>query len=255
MSAPAPDPHALLPLSRVPRTGLPPRAVVVGDPARAAAVAALLDDAEEVSYHREYRTFRGTWRGVPVVVASHGIGGPGAILLFQELADAGVRTFVRFGTAGAMRPGIGDGDLVVAEAAVRDDGVTGQLVPAEYPAVSSPEAVFALTRAARAAGAPHHRGIVWTRAAFQPGLIPLNQYDGAGLAAIEMEVSALFVMASLRGLVAGAVLVVDGVNADELVDQESTGGYDPHRDVVAEGVARGSVVALEALRTLTEEQL
>ncbi|MHB9756329.1 nucleoside phosphorylase [Streptomyces sp. BYX5S] len=255
MSAPAPDPHALLPLSRVPRTGLPPRAVVVGDPARAAAVAALLDDAEEVSYHREYRTFRGTWRGVPVVVASHGIGGPGAILLFQELADAGVRTFVRFGTAGAMRPGIDDGDLVVAEAAVRDDGVTGQLVPAEYPAVSSPEAVFALTRAARAAGAPHHRGIVWTRAAFQPGLIPLNQYDGAGLAAIEMEVSALFVMASLRGLVAGAVLVVDGVNADELVDQESTGGYDPHRDVVAEGVARGSVVALEALRTLTEEQL
>ncbi|MGD6740332.1 nucleoside phosphorylase [Streptomyces sp. BH106] len=255
MSAPAPDPHSLLPLSRVPRTGLPPRAVVVGDPERAAAVAALLDDAVEVSYNREYRTFSGTWRGVPVVVASHGIGGPGAILLFQELADAGVRTFVRFGTAGAMRPGIGDGDLVVAEAAVRDDGVTGQLVPAEYPAVSAPEAVLALTRAARDAGAPHHRGVVWTRAAFQPGLIPLNQYDGAGLAAIEMEVSALFVTASLRGLVAGAVLVVDGVNADDLVDEESTGGYDPHREVVAEGVARGSVVALEALRILTEEQL
>ncbi|WP_329548635.1 nucleoside phosphorylase [Streptomyces sp. NBC_01356] len=243
----------LLPITRIPRTGLPPQAVVVGDPARAEAVAALLDGAEEVSYHREYRVFSGSWKGLPVTVASHGVGAPGAILLFQELADAGVTTFLRFGTAGAMRPGIGDGDLVIAEAAVRDDGVTQQLLPPEYPAVSSPEAVLALQRAARAAGAPHHRGLVWTRAAFQPGLIPLTAYDNAGLAAIEMELSALLVTASLRGLVAGGVLVVDGANADELVDEENTGGYNPHRDVVAEGVERGALVSLEALRLLAEE--
>ncbi|MFD5626857.1 MULTISPECIES: purine-nucleoside phosphorylase [unclassified Streptomyces] len=243
----------LLPVTRIPRTGLAPYALVVGDPARAAAVAALLDAAEEVSYHREYRVFSGSWKGLPVTVASHGVGAPGAILLFQELADAGVTTFLRFGTAGSMRPGIGDGDLVIAEAAVRDDGVTQQLLPPEYPAVSAPEAVLALQRAARAAGAPHHRGLVWTRAAFQPGLIPLNAYDNAGLAAIEMELSALLVTASLRGLVAGGVLVVDGANADELVDEENTGGYNPHRDVVAEGVERGAVVSLEALRLLAEE--
>ncbi|MGW2856279.1 phosphorylase family protein, partial [Streptomyces sp. NPDC001215] len=196
----------LSPVTRIPRTGLPPYAVVVGDPARTATVSALLDGAEEVSYHREYRVFRGSWQGLPVTVASHGVGAPGAILLFQELADVGVRTMLRLGTAGAMRPGIGDGDLVVAEAAVRDDGVTQQLLPPEYPAVSAPEAVLALVRAAREAGVPHHRGIVWTRAAFQPGLIPLNAYDGARLAAIEMELSALLVTASLRGLVAGGVL-------------------------------------------------
>ena len=243
----------LLPITRIPRAGLPPSALVVGDPARAADVAALLDGAEEVSYHREYRVFSGSWKGLPVTVASHGVGAPGAILLFQELADAGVRTFLRFGTAGAMRAGIGDGDLVIAEAAVRDDGVTQQLLPPEYPAVSAPEAVFALQRAARAAGAPHHRGLVWTRAAFQPGLIPLTAYDTAGLAAIEMELSALLVTASLRGLVAGGVLVIDGANADELVDESATGGYNPHRDVVAAGVERGAVVSLEALRLLAEE--
>jgi uridine phosphorylase len=246
----------LSPVTRIPRSGLPPHAVVVGDPARAATLGALLDGAEEVSYHREYRVFRGSWKGLPVTVASHGVGAPGAILLFQELADAGVRTFLRFGTAGAMKPEIGDGDLVIAEAAVRDDGVTQQLLPPEYPAVCAPEAVFALQRAARDADVPHHRGIVWTRAAFQPGLIPLNAYDGAGLAAIEMELSALLVTASLRGLVAGGVLVVDGANADELVDKDatfSTGAYDPHREVVARGVERGALIALEALRMLAEE--
>lgn len=244
----------LLPVTRIPRTGLPAHALVVGDPARAAAVAGLLDDAKEVAYHREYRTFTGSWKGLPVVVASHGVGGPGAILLFQELADAGVHTLIRFGTAGAMRRGIGDGDLVIAEAAVRDDGVTQQLLPPEYPAVSAPEAVLALQRAAEAAGAPYHRGFVWTRAAFQPGLVPLPTatYEKAGLAAIEMELSALYIAASLRGLVAGGVLVIDGANADDLVDEESTGGYNPHRDVVAEGVARGGVVGLEALRLLAE---
>ncbi|SNT09061.1 nucleoside phosphorylase [Actinacidiphila glaucinigra] len=244
-----------LPISRIPRTGLPAHAVVVGDPARSAEVAALLTDAREVSHHREYRTFTGTWRGTPVVVSSHGVGGPGAMCLFQELAEAGVGTILRLGTAGAIRAGIGDGDLVIAEAAVRDDGVTQQLLPPEYPAFAAPEAVLALQRAARAVGAPHHRGVVWTRAAFQPGFLPLpgEAYAAAGIAAIEMELSALLVLASTRGLVAGGALVVDGANADDLVDVEATGGYDPHRAVVAEGVARGSRVTLDALHLLATE--
>ncbi|MGH4030738.1 nucleoside phosphorylase [Actinomycetota bacterium Odt1-20B] len=245
----------VFPVTRVPRTGLPPHAVVVGDPARAETVADLLDDAKEVSYHREYRVFTGGWQGVPVVVASHGVGAPGAVLLFQELADAGVRTFVRLGTAGAIRSGIRDGDLVIADAAVRDDGVTQQLIPAEYPAVATPEAVLALQRAARSAAAPYHRGVVWTRAAFQPGFLPLpgEAYERAGVAAIEMELSALFVLASTRRLTAGGALVVDGANADDLVDEAATGGYDPHRDVVADGVARAARITLDALRLLAAE--
>jgi uridine phosphorylase len=236
----------LLPVTRLPRTGLPPRAVVVGDPFRAERVAKRLDDPAEVAWAREYRSFRGSWQGVEVVVAAHGVGGPGAICLFQELADAGVGTILRLGTAGAMQPGVGDGDLVIAEACVRDDGVTQQLVPPEYPAVASAEAVLALVAAARDRQAPHHRGLVWTRAAFYPGLlpVPMPAYVRAGVLAIEMELSALLVLGSLRGLITGGVLVIDGVAADELVE---TTGYDPHRDVVAAGVDRGIEVTLDAL--------
>jgi uridine phosphorylase len=239
----------LLPVTRLPRTGLPTRAVVVGDPFRAERVAKRLEDPVEVAWAREYRSFRGSWAGVEVVVSSHGVGGPGAICLFQELADAGVRTILRLGTAGAMQPGVGDGDLVIAEACVRDDGVTQQLVPPEFPAVASAEAVLALVDAARRREAPHHRGLVWTRAAFYPGLlpVPMPAYVRAGVLAIEMELSALLVLGSLRGLTTGGVLVIDGAAADELV--EST-GYDPHRDVVAEGVDRGIAVALDALAGL-----
>ncbi|MBX0301220.1 nucleoside phosphorylase [Cryobacterium sp. 1639] len=239
------------PVTGLPRTGLPTRALVVGDPFRAAQIANQLADVREVAHQREYRSFVGEWNGSSVLVSSHGVGAPGAICLFQELMDAGVDTIIRLGTAGAMLRGINDGDLIVAESCVRDDGVTHQLVPESYPAAASPEVVLALADAARRHDAPHHRGIVWTRAAFYPGMIDLKQdgYVKLGVLAIEMELSALLVLASTRGVRAGGALVIDGANADDLVDGA---GYDPHRTVVADGVARGVSVTLDALVALPE---
>lgn len=239
------------PVTGLPRAGLPSRALVVGDPFRAESISRQLANVREVAHRREYRSFVGEWNGTPVVVASHGVGAPGALCLFQELMDAGVATVIRLGTAGALLGGIGDGDLIIAESCVRDDGVTHQLVPESYPAASAPEVVLALAAAARHHGAPHHRGVVWTRAAFRPGIVDLKQagYVTLGVLAIEMELSALLVLASTRGVRAGGGLVIDGANADDLVDGT---GYDPHRSVVADGVARAVSVTLDALVALPE---
>ena len=240
---PLPD---ILPITKVPRSGLPDVALVVGDPARAQRIADLLTDAKQVGANREYLTFVGSWQGTEVVVASHGVGGPGAICAFQELMDAGVRTLVRLGTAGAMAPHLADGDVVVAEAAVREDGVTDQLVPVAYPAVSTPEVVLALSQAAQARGLAPNRGIVWTRALFYPGFVPLatDAYLQSRVVAIEMELSALLVLAATRGCRSGGILVIDGASADDAP-------YNPHKESVAQGVARAVEVALDALRALS----
>ncbi|RSM61240.1 purine-nucleoside phosphorylase [Amycolatopsis sp. WAC 01376] len=232
----------VLPITKIPRHGLPPRALVVGDPDRATAVAESLVDSALVGQNREYRTYTGTWKGVPVVVSSHGVGGPGALCQFGELAEAGVRTFLRLGTAGSLAEGITDGDLVIAEDDVRDDGVTQQLIHPEYPAFATPEVVVALSREAPDA----HRGVVWTRAAFSPLVLtlPMAEYLAARVIAIEMELSTLLVFAALRGLRAGGVLVIDG---DARPEHPDPSAYDPHRDVVAAGVARATRVALDAL--------
>lgn len=237
---------AILPITRIPASGLPSSAIVVGDPARAATVASHLDDAEEIGRNREYVTYRGTWRDLEVVVASHGVGGPGAICCFQELMDAGVTTLLRLGTAGAMQPQLRTGDLVVADAAVREDGVTDQLLPTAYPAVCAPEVVLALVDAATRSGHRWHRGLVWTRAAFYPGHVPVatDAYTASNVIAIEMELSALLVLASSRGLQAGGLLVIDGVSAD---DQP----YDPHTEETRSGVERSIEVALSALQGMS----
>ncbi|MPZ84502.1 MAG: purine-nucleoside phosphorylase [Actinophytocola sp.] len=240
----------LLPITKIPRSGLPGHALVVGDPDRATAVAELLDDSVLIGQNREYRSYRGIWREVPVVVSSHGVGGPGALCQFGELAAAGVHTFVRFGTAGALRDDIADGDLVIAEAAVRDDGVSQQLIHPEYPAFATPEAVLALDRAAAAHRSRAHRGVVWTRAAFSPMVaeLPMRDYLAARVIAIEMELATLLVFAGLRGFRAGGVLVIDG---NATVDNVDPTAYDPHRRVVADAVAAGSRVALDALVELS----
>ena len=134
----------ILPVTGIPRTGLPTRALVVGDPFRAERISHQLDDVVEVAFKREYRTYRGRWNGVDIIVSSHGVGGAGALCQFQELMDAGVDTIIRLGTAGSLAPGIADGDLVVADSCIRDDGVTHQLMPESYPASSTAEVVLAL---------------------------------------------------------------------------------------------------------------
>ena len=244
-------PADTFPVTGLPRTGLPRRALVVGDPFRAELIANQLTNVRQVAHQREYRSFVGDWNGAPVIVASHGVGAPGAICLFQEIMDAGVDTVIRLGTAGALLRGINDGDLIIAESCVRDDGVTHQLVPESYPAAATPEVVVALAAAAHERQVPHHRGVVWTRAAFYPGIVDLKQagYVKLGVLAIEMELSALLVLASTRGVRAGGALVIDGASADDLV---GGAGYDPHRDVVADGIARGVRVTLDALTALPE---
>lgn len=235
------------PISGLPSTGLPGYALVVGDPARARRIGALLADGRRLASLREYESWIGTWTtpsgaAAEVVVASHGVGAAGAICLFEELHAGGARRVIRLGTAGAMAADLRAGDLVIAEAAVRDDGVTAQMLPPEYPAFATPELVLALAAAAVERGAAARRSLAWTRALFHPGLLPLPTaaYAASGVVALEMELSALYVHAAARGYQRAGLLVIDGVSADDAP-------YNPHTSEVRDSVGRAAEVALDAL--------
>ena len=49
-------------------------AILPGDPGRITRIAEILEGAEELGFHREYRSIRGTWKGVPVLAMSTGWG-------------------------------------------------------------------------------------------------------------------------------------------------------------------------------------
>lgn len=237
-------PDTFLPIISVRAGDLPEAMVVVGDPARAEKASALLDDRRPLGNNREFVSFVGTYNRTRIGVISHGVGASGAATCFEELCRGGVRRIVRAGTAGGMRTDVTDGDLVVATGAVRADGYTSGVVPEAYPAVADRRLTTALAEAAGDA----HEGIVLTSAVFYPHAVlgsNLPPWQKAGVVAVEMEAAALFVVASLHGVAAGAILAIDG---NPLADEdEDMANYDPHRSIVDAAVNRALHSAFTAL--------
>ena len=99
-------------------------AIVPGDPDRVEKIAALMDKPVKLASHREFTSWRAELDGKPVIVCSTGIGGPSTSIAVEELAQLGVRTFLRIGTTGAIQPHINVGDVLVTTASVRLDGAS-----------------------------------------------------------------------------------------------------------------------------------
>ena len=202
--------------------------LVPGDPFRTPLIAKHLDDAREVAFSREYRTFTGKVDGVPVSAMSSGMGGPSVAIGVEELHELGVHTLLRVGTCGALQPGIKVGDLVIAIGAVRSEGTPDGYVPKEYPAIASLDVVNALIESAEASRVPYHVGLMRSVDALYSDLVPdqmprpdlrgeLEMWSKAGIIGADMETSTLLIVSRLRKMRAGTVcLCVDEVGAGEI---------------------------------------
>lgn len=234
----------ILPILQVHSEDLSPYAIVCGDPFRAEVIASKLEQSKELAFSREYRTFVGEFQGVPITVVSHGVGSPGAAVCFEELIKGGVKTLIRVGTAGSYSADVPPGSLVVSTAAVREEGLTRQLVPHGFPAVADLDVVQALYEAASETDGLVRKGITVTLDAFFQGVeeFPHRKYKQAGALAVEMEIAALYVIASLRGVRAGAIVALDGY-----ADADLREVYNPHTDVVAQAVEREIMTAIHAV--------
>ncbi len=63
------------------------------------------------------------FEGVEVTCASHGVGGNGAAVCFEDLIHLGAKAIIRCGTCGSLKPQVvGLGDLMVSSSACREDG-------------------------------------------------------------------------------------------------------------------------------------
>lgn len=243
-----PTTSQFLPFLKLDAAILPDRFLVVGDPGRVRVIAERLEDVEELGSNREYVSIAGTFGGRRIGVASHGVGSAGAALCFEELCRGGVRRIIRAGTCGGLQDDVEEGDNVVVTAAVRREGLTQRLVPIGYPAVGTPEVVIALRQAAEARGGRFHEGITVTDDVFYTHSMLGNEFmfwHDAGVVSYEMEVAALYVIASLHKVQVGAILTADANNIR--IQALTTASYDPHRTVVRDGVDAMLDIALAAL--------
>jgi uridine phosphorylase len=171
-------------------------------------------------YPGPWRTMRVLERGDAVVglVGGFGVGAPVAALVLEELIALGVRRFINIGAAGSLLKDCRFGDVIVADAAIRDEGVSHHYLPAAkfaYPSASL-TADFAAALAAR--GVVFRRATTWTiDAVFRETVAEANSYQAEGVATVEMEAAALFAVGALRGVdVVAAFAVSDHLLVSEV---------------------------------------
>ncbi|WP_076919674.1 MULTISPECIES: uridine phosphorylase [unclassified Pseudoalteromonas] len=195
-------------------------AIVPGDPDRAARISQFLDNPTCLAQTREFHVYLGQLNGHSVVVCSTGIGGPSTSIAVEELAQLGVRSFLRIGTTGAIQPHINEGDILISQASVRLDGASQHFAPLCYPAVSDFFATQAMVKACENLNIDFHIGITASSDTFYPGQERYDTHSGyvpkslqgsceewqkLGVMNYEMESATLFTMCAALGLQAACV--------------------------------------------------
>ena len=192
--------------------------LLVGDPGRVAKVAKRWDAIELERSNREITTVTGTYRGMRLSCMSTGMGPDNVEIVFAETVEiTDEPTFVRIGSSGALQPEIRLGDLIVSIGAVRLENTTDFYVHPGYPAVAHRDVVWALERACRDMDIRYHVGLTATASGFYAPqaramrTLPVRYPELAEelrrqrVANLEMESSALFVLAHLAGLRSGTI--------------------------------------------------
>ncbi len=194
--------------------------ILPGDPGRVEKIAAYLDGAKKVAQNREFVTYTGELAGEKVSVCSTGIGGPSAAIALEELVQCGGKVFIRVGTCGGISEEPKAGDLIIAMAAVRQEGTTLHYMPVEFPATADFQVTLALKEAAEELKAGYFTGIVQSKDSFygqhEPERMPVHTellekwqaWKQAGVLASEMETAALFVASSVLHVQCGAVYLM-----------------------------------------------
>ncbi|MFU1782483.1 nucleoside phosphorylase [Haloarcula japonica] len=224
-------------------------ALVPGDPGRVDRIAGLCDDHEVVAQNREYKLVNATYDGRELTICSTGIGSPSTAIAVEELEAVGVETLIRVGTTGALQEGIEIGDMVVANGAAKDEGTSERYESKSVPAVPDYDVLSSLVDAAEANDEDVHVGPIATDDAFYAETDEyINDWEAAGLLAVEMEAAALFSLCRRKGLRSGAICTVDGNLVEGTQKGETEGEELPEK--AKNNVERAIEISLTAAASL-----
>lgn len=186
-----------------------------GSDGRAKEISQHFDNVTVKHHGRAHHLYLGTLycdgKTIDVATVSSGMGCPSMEIILHELFHLGAKRFLRIGTAGSLQTNrVKIGDIVNAQAAVRDEDTTLHYVPLEFPAIASLELTSSIMLAAEKIGLSErlHTGIVQCKSSLYarefgagPRVEENNDYINlmtrAGVLATEMETSALFIQSQI----------------------------------------------------------
>ncbi len=165
----------------------------------------------------------GLTTGQGVSLAGPYVGAPYGVMLLESLIARGADRIIVLGWCGALTPGLGMGDLILADSALVDEGTSRhyKVLDPDLPSAFPDKALSdQLAAHLSSTGLTVQRCPVWTTDAIYretPGKVAWFRERGAR--AVEMECSALFAAAEFRKVSIAALLIVS--------DSLASGRWDP----------------------------
>lgn len=222
-------------------------AIMPGDPARLDHIKKFLDNSVELAYNREFRSIKGTYKGVNILAISTGIGGCSAAIAMEELKHIGINTMIRIGSCGALQKNIQLGDLIFAKGAIRDEGTSKAYVDLRYPAICDYDLLQTCIQVAKEKKWTYHEGLIHSHESFyiDTNEQEENYWSKLGILGSDMETAALFTVGQLRNIKTMSILnnvVLWGKNT-----ADSIGDYVSASTLTMEGEKREIIIALETI--------
>lgn len=221
-----------------------------GDPGRVKKVCQHLSDVRNIACNREFETYTGNYKGMPVTVTSTGIGAPSAAIALEEMYECGMKVAVRLGTVMGLIDNLGG--FIIPRAAMRCESTSSTYVEKGYPAAADFELISYMNAAVKKENGKYTNGIVCSMDGYYSEMkssklsgkmqnnvdekIPeLKKYNIVG---VDMETSLILTLGALMDIKACSVTyttVLDGLK-DFLKDKERTEGEEKLIEVVLQGL-------------------
>ncbi len=225
------------------------RVLITGDPARIERIVGMMDGGEIIAHNREFVVANGMVGGVAFTAISSGIGAPSAAIAIEEAAQLGAKAIVRVGTM--MGIGLPMGILALSTGAARFEGTSSAYLGMPFPAIPDWALSQHLLEGARAGGYAAQAGMTATYDAFYPSMAPalvgrglpdIALLQSAGVIALDMETSLLYILsARLRLAAASLCLITNNADPFEIIEAaERDAGEVALIRTVFEGLSRWS---------------
>jgi uridine phosphorylase len=147
------------------------------------------------------------------VVCMTGIGSPHAVTVMEELIALGGKEFLNIGAAGGLK----DFGIFLCEKSIRDEGTSSHYLPHRKFAYPDKELTKRLEKSLIKNNVSFLKAASWTiDAPYRETKAEIQKYRKEGIATVEMEASALFVVAQVRKVkIASAFVISDILNDDK----------------------------------------
>ena len=145
-----------------------------------------------------------------------GVGAPIVGILLEELSAFGVKSFISIGTAGSLQKNLQLGSIIICNRAIRDEGTSHHYALSEKYSYPSRDLTEKLIEIAKTMNLNYHAGTSWTTdAPYRESLAELKHYRDEGVLTVEMEASAIFVIAKCLNIEAGTIFTISDYLTEE----------------------------------------